>query len=219
MPTVFKTWGGLDEHTKTVHGLPKQKHLYQCDQCDEIFPAQYQLRQHTTKKHVTGSSAKGTVITCELCGFKVTSMNEMNDHRKECTSTFQKVTTQICRYFMKGGCLKGTQCRFVHPEVNNSERAPVCKNGPECKYFASGVCSFFHNGVGVQKAWNQYRQFRHQNNYPDHGQNKQWCRFLEDCERVPNCAFKHAEEDFPNLPNTNNPPINERNVQGWWAEY
>ena len=114
---------------------------------------------------------------------------------------------------------------FYHPEQNrfkNVTNVAHCNNGIGCKYLASGVCRFFHQGVGVKNMMNQSQQQQEQQHfqqqhYPQqqqqkyHQQHRQykestWCRFLEDCDRVPNCPFTHYEEDFPKLSETNNPP-------------
>ena len=85
---------------------------------------------------------------------------------------------------------------------------------------ANGVCSFFHRGIGVQNPGNQERQPQSQTSYPNKTSQqptRRWCKFLKDCDRVPNSAFSHYEEDFPKLRKTNNPPIANR---GWgWEEY
>ena len=39
------------------------------------------------------------------------------------------------------------------------------------------------------------------------GRQSMWCRFLEDCNRVPNCKYLQYYEDFPKLQKTNNVPI------------
>ena len=34
-----------------------------------------------------------------------------------------------------------------------STRVPKCKNGSSCDWLKRGVCSYFHERVGVQKSW------------------------------------------------------------------
>ena len=138
-------------------------------------------------------------IACNDCGILVESLHKMAEHLEVCDSTFKTVKNKVCKFFVNGGCNKDDlSCKFLHPEnKGTNEKVPACRNGPRCKYLISGVCAFFHRGVGVQT----------QNQQTQMNRERRWCRFLEDCNRVPNCPFKHVEEDFPMLQNTNNPPI------------
>jgi hypothetical protein len=213
----FKTVGGLDEHLKSKHSVPQKIKGYTCIQCDLTFNEQFQLRQHMTKKHVVRIEPKE--ISCEYCSHTFLSNVLLKEHQKECNTDFQPIKRQVCRYFLNGACVKGDFCRFAHPETRNDiQRAPFCRNGPRCRYLAQGVCCFFHKGVGVQIEKTQNGQGGQQWN--DEGQQPagRWCKYLEDCNRVPNCPFIHAEEDFPSLTNTNNPPL-PKNIPGWWEDY
>ena len=212
---AFKTVGSLDEHLKIKHSTAPRFTGYTCIQCDITFNEQFQLRQHMVKKHSSRSEPKQ--INCEYCGIEVSSISHMNDHKQECHTGFQPVRPQVCRYFLNGACLKGEMCRFVHPENFNSQpRVPLCRNGLRCRYFARGVCSFFHKGVGVQMAKTENHSRSQEPSHPYHQQ--RWCKFLEDCNRVPNCGFIHAEEDFPKLAQTSKPPIH-KSAPGWWEDY
>ena len=115
-------------------------------------------------------------------------------------------------HFSRGDCWRGDACRFSHKSQGNERKYPICRNGPWCKYLSSGICSFFHHGVGVQKPRSQ--ESAHQSQ-----ERRQFCRFTEDCRRVPNCPYLHSEQDFPKLPKKNCPPIGARRIIQAWAEY
>ena len=72
---AFKTLSLLDEHIKLQHSEAKAIE-YSCDKCDSKFIAQYQLRQHITKKHANSQ----TRINCEQCGQILTNSNDMKTH-------------------------------------------------------------------------------------------------------------------------------------------
>ena len=158
---------------------------------------------------------------CDKCGLIVESTLQLEEHTQECGTEFQNVKRQPCRYFINGECWKGVQCLFSHDEAKKSAQRniPDCRNGPYCRYLSSGVCRYFHKNLGVQKSQDQHdlqgqvhQQEVHQNNY----QPNRWCRFLEDCTRVPNCDFKHYDEVFPKLPKTNSPPWQGESI---WEDY
>ena len=183
---------------------------FNCESCDQSFDAKAKLRVHVEKKHATGCPYQ-----CENCEQMFRTQAILNNHLSECTEGFQYVKPPPCRHFVNGFCLKGDQCFFSH-EVRPS--APLCRNGPRCPYLANGVCSFYHNGIGVQRPRFQNQSgFRNLNNrrmfssnlYNSEQYNK-WCELMEDCDRVPNCPFSHYEQDFPKL-RKNNPPESQRN--------
>jgi hypothetical protein len=133
-----------------------------------------------------------------------------------CITGFKTVKPQLCRYFANGYCVKGESCSFSHIP-NNS--VSTCRNGQRCGYLANGVCSFFHPGVGVQQPRFNNQSVNFVNNQNGFGTNQRtpfnneqsprWCRWMEDCNRVPNCPFAHYEQDFPPM-SKNNPPENQR---------
>ena len=212
---AFKTWTILDEHHKSKHSVPKAPE-FKCAQCDLIFTSKQHLRQHVVTKHERSNNSNMPIrVSCEYCGLITNSHQEMINHKRDCNSEFSRVSNKVCKYFLNRGCLKCESCIFKHPQ-EIQERAPPCRNGFQCRYLANGVCIFYHRGIGVQKPRNQEQQIN-QPNKTFQRQPKRWCRFLEDCNRVPNCAFNHYEEDFPNLTKTNNPPIGKKS---WgWEEY
>ena len=122
------------------------------------------------------------------------------------------VYQKYLQVFIAGRCTKGTQCRFAHKQKrsynSSSQNTQTCRNGQDCVYFYRGICKFSHGRTENQTFRNNqsYTRYNNQNS-------RRWCRYLEDCFRVPNCAFKHYEEDFSELQSTNNPPI----AMGAWS--
>ena len=167
---------------------------FKCDQCDSTFAAQFQLRQHVSKKHIEVTKQNQPKITCDECGLILNSLHQLKEHMNDCDSSFKTVPPQVCRFFVSGGCNRGNTCKFSHPEqLNDKEDVPECRNGARCRYLANGVCAFLHRGIGVQQ--------RNRN------QKRGYCLYMEDCRRVPYCSYAHTEEDFPKLNKTSKPPI------------
>ena len=50
----------------------------------------------------------------------------------------------MCRFFLKGNCLKGEHCKFFHDENMKASRetTPECRNGASCTYLLRGLCRF-----------------------------------------------------------------------------
>ena len=142
----------------------------------------------------------------------IKSLEQMVKHKEQCRGGFQEVRTKVCKFFVSGsGCWKGQECRFSHPQTKHPRDTPVCKNGRFCTFLARGVCSFFHGGVGVQKPRVQLPEDQtNQSQNLFQQENRGWCKYLEDCNKVPNCPFIHVKEDFPELVQTNNPPLGRR---------
>ena len=212
--SAFKTLKELDSHIKSVHTqASKENASFNCTMCDQSFDAKAKLRIHNEKQHM-----HQRINPCENCGKIFKSSYTKNEHMNECTVGFQTVNPQPCRYFMNGFCTKGEFCSFSHG-IKSS--VPLCRNGQRCGYLANGVCSFFHPGVGVLRprlnsqsgpryVEKQTRSRNNQKTSPNGEQFQRWCRYMEDCSRVPNCPFSHHEQDFPPL-SKNNPPETIRN--------
>ena len=217
---AFTTLGGLDDHIKTQHGQQQQQTKgCTCIHCDITFNAQFQLRQHMTQRH--GNESQPVEHNCQLCGMNFATIELINEHQQYCHGEFQNVRKRVCRYFLNGACVKGKFCKFSHPQdMNFIPDVPFCRNGFRCKYLAQGVCSFFHKGVGVQMPKFQSEPEKNQESNQFHNQHQQnrWCKYQGDCFQLPECPFMHAEEDFPELTKSNQPPI-QKSAQGWWEEY
>ena len=103
-----------------------------------------------------------SVDACAFCGLITNSAQDMENHKRDCNTQFRAVRKKICRYFAKGGCLKGNECIFSHPSEKQVESAPVCRNGLECRYLANGVCKFYHRQKWFQRA--HHKETQHRNN-------------------------------------------------------
>ena len=204
---AFKSTKILDDHIKSKHTEPKKSVEHRCDKCDATFTAIHHLRIHSAKQHAHVNTSKQAEVNCEMCGFIITSMEQMVKHKELCRGGFQEVRNKVCKYFVSAsGCWKGQQCRFSHPQTKQFQDTPACKNGNFCTFLAKGVCSFFHRGVGVQKPRIQLPVNQtNQNPTLFQQETRGWCKYLEDCNKVPNCPFIHAKEDFPELSQTNHP--------------
>ena len=156
-------------------------------------------------------------FNCNKCGKSISEIDEMKNHAEVCMEEFLPAQkSKVCRYYARGECWKGNQCLFVHPKSSQEEHRvniPLCSNGLSCRFLMSGVCRYFHPGIGVQHpTWQSQQQEQHQQEqYQKKGR---WCRFLEDCWRVPNCPFTHYDQDFPKLPKVNKPQESS-NLQDW----
>ena len=181
-----------------------------------MFSSQQRLRQHVMVMHARPNVQPTERITCELCDFATNNNQEFLNHKRDCNAEFRRVgSNKICRYFLNGGCIKADQCRFSHPYEKQFRSAPICRNGPQCRYLAGGICRYFHRGFGIQQPANEQQnsQESYQNNAFKQPNNS-WCKYQENCFRLPNCAFNHYDEDFPKLSNYQNPPIREK-IWAW----
>ena len=197
----FKTLRGLDEHHKNKHaGIRRQEAEFKCNDCRSIYKTMQELTNHIKNIHTYTNINK-----CGLCEYRAKNAQELKKHIEEYHEGFQQPLKNVCKYFLAGQCIKGSSCRFAHPYekvYGNSQRKQACRNGSNCVYLYKGTCRFFHRGTRAQNPGYEQRY-----NGNIHQSGRGWCRYLEDCYRVPNCPFKHYEEDFPKLPSKNNPPI------------
>ena len=106
----------LDIHITAKHNDSQPKPCYTCDKCDATFAAQYQLRQHVTKKHVANAQKNTTRIQheCEVCGQIFQNNEQVQSHKQSCEVGFQRPNINECNYYKRGNCLKGNNCRFKH---------------------------------------------------------------------------------------------------------
>ena len=188
---------------KKKHKEQQEPGGYKCIHCDLSYNELFQVRQHMTKKHREVPASK---ISCEQCGLIVRDANELRIHNeRHCHQNskrkgFQEIRSKYCHFFLKGKCLKGDHCKFFHDESKRSlsrnvpKFIPKCRNGIRCSYLLQGVCRFFHSTNRSQGTHTEVPYMKQHGLEP-----KQWCKFLEDCLRVPNCNFKHYEEVFQNF--------------------
>ena len=193
---AFKTVNELDNHNERTHSRTVQELPYECEKCGEMFGTIHTLRIHFQRKHTR------YLFACDKCEKTFNTNSEQQDHVAEYHSGFTSIKTKICRYFSKGYCWKENSCLFIHE--TEKIKAQMCRNGPNCFYFSNGVCRFGHEETS-EKRTNQEEQKSSRNKY-------RWCKYQEDCNRVPRCPFSHYELDFPPLPKRT-PPEED------WQEY
>ena len=198
----FITLRALDEHHKNKHPVNiRRESELKCNICKSSFLTIKQVKDHMNNKHAHTSVSK-----CKMCGFVANDVEGLRIHSEQYHEGFHLPRKNICKYFIAGNCLKGSMCRFEHQrqkaQNESSQNIPNCRNGVYCDYFYRGRCRYFHRGTGIQNPGTNHRFIRNTN--PN---NRGWCKYLEDCFKVPNCQFKHYDKDFPELSLTNNPPI------------
>ena len=192
-----------------MHTGDQQSNSFSCERCDATFAEVHHLRIQIQKKNANNNQKKDTVIKCEECGQIFTRREEFEHHKKNCDTGFQESNTKECIYFRRGHCLKRSYCRFKHGVQGTL--APKCRNGIHCRFLRSGVCSFFHPGIGVQKPEQEY--------LTENQEEEVWCKYSENCFKIPNSPFIHSNQDFPQLPKNNKPPLGARRVAKEWEDY
>ena len=144
--TVFKTHGLLRRHSKTHHGsstfqdVPSSidQHTIKCTFCDFLAKTNTQLQKHLAIRHESAKNqARNITKSCELCDFRVTSDSHLEKHMK--VRHEKQKTSQHCRYWLRGACNRGAQCRYKH------EFLPTCRYGFECPYWPN--CKYSHNDI------------------------------------------------------------------------
>ena len=215
----FKAQHELRLHNEKKHA---SSNAVECQKCGEVFKSKNDYKNHDVylceqmftrvPKKICRYFANGGCNKGNICKFSHQEQTNDNPRIPECRNGAQ------CRYLAGGACIfshwgAGGQNRnqrnsniFNKPNYNNNFRKPKCRNGAQCRQLANGVCAFYHGGARVHN-WNQ--NFNHK-----YSKSKSQCYYMEDCTRVPNCPFLHYEQDFPKLPKTGKPPINQKGVGG-----
>ena len=144
---VFKTYGLLRRHDRTQHARVNQNrtqnqnnsnfgHTMKCTVCNFVAKTNIQLQNHMNIRH--GNSPR---IDCTLCDFTAASQLQLEKHNKV---RHDKSTTNLqCRFWMRGFCSKGDQCRFKHIT------SPPCRYGWYCPCWPN--CRFSHQDVLICK--------------------------------------------------------------------
>ena len=213
----FKTTKLLDEHHKFVHiDVPEVQ--FQCDECEQAFANKQFLNKHLRSKHGNDNEHHGLRSSCDYCGLLVRDQGELrehinNYHHQNNEQQFQQVKRKLCYFYLKDRCLKGEYCRFLHDENKKGSKQNIsqCRNGASCIYLMRGGCRYSHSKIRGQEPQPK-TPYKNTSGY----QSNRWCMFLEDCNRVPYCEFKHYDEVFPQLPKMNTPPW-QRETR--WEDY
>ena len=219
----------MNVHVKEPHKKQTDVNEIKCNFCDKLFTSEHSLKQHRTSKH-RGSidvpvghaeyqaynrtnTSNTNKVKCGQCGkgfSNGTGIDEhLAEHQEEAENgnfqNFQKPI--ICRYFRRGACTKGMQCKFSHTNLNPQKQSiPLCRKGDDCVFFKQNRCAFFHTGVGVQKEFGQKIYQSRQ---------KRECRYKNDCWRISTCFFSHPTQGFRFAHKTQEPPIAKRQIKVW----
>ena len=216
----FKEKTDVKNHIKSTHAVQQNETIFECLVCDKTFSSEPSMKQHNSTKHKMQTnlpighperikeSNQRMKFGCVICGKSFALPNELEEHveihtRKETENGFLPSTSKItCRYFKRGYCSKGEQCRFNH-EKPKTHFAPMCNRGQQCVYLARNSCNFFHPGIGVQKPI-----FK-----PEEQERK--CRYGTQCWKIDTCIFAHENKGFQFKVRKNRPPMGVRNMETW----
>ena len=233
----FKTKGELNEHMDQYHKQSQnQQERLSCAKCGKVFSGEHSLKQHISSKHTeikhlpvghpdqaklkntSNSSISNTAhILCGQCGKAFKTGEEVEVHmqvhihiEEEEKGTFlEKNELKICRYFKRGFCSKGNQCRFIHSK-QYQQPTPQCDKGSMCTFLKQNRCSFFHPGIGVQ---NPRKTFS-----PIQTNETRACRYKSQCWKIDVCPFEHPRKGFQFAQKTNRPPM-KTNHMNLWMDY
>ena len=149
----FMATHSLNQHVKAVHNSPVCR--VECYECKKEFPHRNALQEHAKHKHGNPQCC------CNDCNEKSTDRNAVRDHVIDITDDDNhefRSSNSTCRFYLKGRCIKGSTCRFSHPEgLRPANRKPECRNGNSCSFYARGRCRFSHDNT-ISEPSNQPRQ-------------------------------------------------------------
>ena len=186
-----------NEEKMKDHIEDKHRKEFNCTNCPSRFSSEYHLKIHNERKHVNT-----TTIECNNCGEIFREKKTLDVHKTDCIKIQYEKKSSECYYYKRGRCTRGDSCNFSHRSVKQSVQQ--CRNGVNCGFHARGRCRFGHETISLRN-----RSPHRGNNYMEVNQVK-WCRYPDDCWRLPNCTFLHYETDFPELPRRQNPPLFQR---------
>ena len=126
----------------------------ECNNCNKKFV------RWGSKKHKCQPPQKQ--IACKTCDRMFKTISELKKHITDEHTGMKDKSKLVCRYYRDGKCLKGDHCEYSHVgfvrnnvQLNSNSRttqkASTCRHGDNCLWLARGECSFYHQGVGVQK--------------------------------------------------------------------
>ena len=142
----------------------------------------------------THSQTNSSEFDCKDCGEIFKTKNEFALHEKNCSEGFTERETKECRYYKRGNCKKGADCKFKHSGARR------CRNGPRCRYYAQGRCHFFHERSEANRVPTT----------SDYSGEFKYCMYGAECRNMPVCPLFHYSQDFPPFPMRRNPPIGAR---------
>ena len=139
-----------------------------------------------------------STIECDNCGEIFREKKTLDVHKTDCVKIQYEKKSSECYYYKRGRCTRGDSCNFSHRSVK--QRVQQCRNGVNCSYHARGRCRFGHERSNLRKSSDR-------SNSQIVPTQERWCRYPNDCWRLPFCTFLHYETDFPELPRRQNPPL------------
>ena len=151
------------------------------------FSSQLNLNKHIDKTHKRNTGHQSS-FDCNRCG-RIFNSQDVDQHTRECEEEFIE-NLRECRYFKRGNCRKGDNCKFKHTKKQ------ICRNGASCRYFAQGRCRFSHSSEATTS------QF-----VAGNGGEFRYCLFGAQCRNLPHCPLIHYTMDFPYLLSSRNPSI------------
>ena len=142
------------------------------------------------------SQTNSTEVGCKTCGEIFDTEADVASHEKNCSQSFTEKEVKECRYYKRGNCKKGGDCKFKHS-------GPMrCRNGQSCRYYAQGRCCFFHERSEANRITP---------NLVHSGEFK-YCMYGAECRNMPVCPLFHYSQDFPPFLMGRHPPRSTRTV-------
>ena len=92
----------LNTHINNIHDLTTRNG----DNCGKPFIEKRKVNMQKESKH------EQTTFMCSNCENKFLNENETTNHNK-----YQGTKQQICKYYKKGYCWKGRQCKFLQKTI------------------------------------------------------------------------------------------------------
>ena len=142
----------------TAHGNQEFPVYHCCNQCDHSFKTVGLLKRHVRQMHenteperpqAENNSRREILIKCDDCSYKSNSTQDLMRHKD--AQHVQKKTEgyRTCRYWLRGACVFGVNCRFEHllpnqgdAYMNNQNYMMECWFQQNC---LNQRCLFQHN--------------------------------------------------------------------------